>query len=292
MPFARVDSSGLYLIADHARNNVGNLRATAEVSTGLRRRLFGFTVNSRHSMRYPASEKGRRIVNNFQERDQPLDSRNGVLVSGEFASSAGDCRDLLTEAIEAVRVGIILVARDGRILYANSMARDLMRSGRGLRSSYGRLVATHPEGAARLPVLAKIEAAPTVYSESKSQIIVLSRGEGVQHLFAYIVAVQPDVGGAAIFIVDPEHYAIPNLDAFASRYRLTIGEARVLREIVSGQGLVAAAKSLDIAESTARTHLRRVFGKTGVGRQTELLRLYLAGVPPGAWRTAQSDLRL
>jgi len=230
-------------------------------------------------------------VNTYQNLDQPLDSNTGVLVSGGFAGSASDCRELLTEAIEAVSLGIILVARDGCILYANSMARDLMRSGRGLRSSYGRLVAARPEGAARLPVLAKIETAPTVNTETKSQIIPLSRGEGVQHLFAYIVPAQPHVGGAAIFIVDPEHYAIPLLDAFASRYGLTPAEARVLNEIASGQGLVAATRNLDIAESTARTHLRRVFSKTGVGRQTELLRLYLTGVPPGAERKAQSDLR-
>src|SRR5262249_9055141 len=158
------------------------------------------------------------------------------------------CRELLTEAIGAVSLGIILVTRDGRILYANSMARDLMQSGRGLRSSYGRLVAARPEGTARLTDLTKPRTAPTMDAETKSQIIALLRGEEAQLLFAHIVPAQPEVGGAAIFVVDPEHYEVPRLDAFAQRYGLTSGEARVLNEILRGQGLVAAAKKLDIAE--------------------------------------------
>jgi DNA-binding CsgD family transcriptional regulator len=216
--------------------------------------------------------------------DQPLDRNpwvsNPEQVSGSFADVPGDYNELLSGAIEAVGLGIILVATDGWILYANGMARDLMRCSRGVRSSSGRLVASTQEGAARLPDLAKVGSLPIVGAAGKSAIIALQRGEGVQHLFAHIVPGQQPSGGAAMFIVDPEHYAIPHLDAFASRYRMTPAEARVLNEIANGRGLIAVAKSLDIAESTARTHLRRVFAKTGTCRQTELLRLYLTGVLP------------
>jgi DNA-binding CsgD family transcriptional regulator len=219
-----------------------------------------------------------------QELDQTFDSNFSATdveqVSEGFAPSAADYSELLTDAIEAVSMGVVLVASDGGILYANQMALDLMRCRLGLRSSYGRLVASTIKGSVQLPVLVNVEAAPSVNTKTKNQIIALSRGEGGQHLFAYIVPVQSHPGGAAIFIVDPEHYVIPRLAAFALRYRLTPGEARVLNELVSGQGLVAAARSLDIAESTARTHLRRVFGKTGAGRQTELLHLYLTGALP------------
>jgi DNA-binding CsgD family transcriptional regulator len=227
-------------------------------------------------------------VNRYQELDQPLDSDRRVTSAGQVptdsARASGDYDELLAEAIEVVGLGIILIAADGWILYANRMARDLVQSGRGLRSSYGRLVAMRSEGGSRLSVLTKLEAEPTADTKTKSQIIALPRGEGVQHLFAHIVAGRPRFEGATIFIVDLEHYAIPRLDAFSLRYGLTPSEARVLNEIVSGQGLVAAARSLDIAESTARTHLRRVFSKTGAGRQTELLHLYLTGGLPGAQR--------
>jgi DNA-binding CsgD family transcriptional regulator len=224
-------------------------------------------------------------VNSYRNLDEPLDGNRWVTneqVSPGLSRTFGECGELLTDAIEAVSLGIVLVATDGRIFYANSMAGDLMRRGLGLRSSYGRLVASNPEGAARLPHLAKVQAAPAVGDDTRGQIIALPHGEGAPHLFAHIVRGQPHVGGAAIIIVDLERYVMPRLEAFALRYSLTPGESRVLSEIVSGRGLVAAARSLDIAESTARTHLRRVFGKTGAGRQTELLHLYFTGALPGA----------
>ena len=89
-----------------------------------------------------------------------------------------------------------------------------------------------------------------------------------------------------MFIVDPESYAIPRLSAFVSRYGLTPAESRVLDKVVGGKGLVAAAKSLEITESTARTHLCRIFDKTETCRQTELLHLYLTGVPPSDTETS------
>jgi DNA-binding CsgD family transcriptional regulator len=51
---------------------------------------------------------------------------------------------------------------------------------------------------------------------------------------------------------------------------LTLGEARVAALIGRGMAPKAAAERLGIAESTARTVLKRVFIKIGVSRQSEL----------------------
>ena len=223
-------------------------------------------------------------MNRYQELGHSLDRSARIskaeLISGGIAGVPGDCSELLSGAIEAVGLGIILVATDGWILYANGMARDLIRYSRGVRSSYGRLVAATREGSARLPELPKARTAPIVGAAARDPIIALQRGEGAQHLFAHIVPNRQPSGGAAMFIVDPETYTIPRLNAFASRYGLTPAESRVLNKVIGGRGLVAAANSLKITESTARTHLRRVFDKTETCRQTELLRLYLTGALP------------
>jgi DNA-binding CsgD family transcriptional regulator len=58
---------------------------------------------------------------------------------------------------------------------------------------------------------------------------------------------------------------------FSARFGLTAAEARILREIIGGKGLLSAAARLNIGESTARTHTRRIFDKTGTKRQTELI---------------------
>lgn len=54
---------------------------------------------------------------------------------------------------------------------------------------------------------------------------------------------------------------------------LTVGEARVAALIGRGMAPKAAAERLGIAESTARTVLKRVFHKIGVSRQSELAAL-------------------
>lgn len=56
---------------------------------------------------------------------------------------------------------------------------------------------------------------------------------------------------------------------------LTPAEARLTRLLAEGHLLAEAAAQLKISKLTARTHLRNVFGKTGVGRQTDLVRLLL-----------------
>jgi DNA-binding CsgD family transcriptional regulator len=223
-------------------------------------------------------------MNGYREIDHPLDKRAWVFkaggVSGGVGHVPGDYSELLSSAIEAVGLGIILVAHDGWILYANATARELMRCSRGVRSSYGRLIILAREADARLSDLAKVGSIAIPGSLGKPPIIALRCGEGTQHLFAHTVPGQESCKGAVIFVVDPANYLIPRLNAFAFQYGLTPGEARIVEKVANGRGLVAAAQSLQIAESTARTHLRRVFDKTGTFRQTELLRLYFTGARP------------
>jgi DNA-binding CsgD family transcriptional regulator len=56
-------------------------------------------------------------------------------------------------------------------------------------------------------------------------------------------------------------------------YALTPAEARLAIEVISGEGRNAAAARLGISLSTVRTHLSRVFEKTGTQRQAELVRV-------------------
>ncbi|WP_374725606.1 response regulator transcription factor [Tardiphaga robiniae] len=51
---------------------------------------------------------------------------------------------------------------------------------------------------------------------------------------------------------------------------LTLGEARVALHAASGQSVADVGALLRISPNTVKTHLRRVFAKTGVHRQAEL----------------------
>jgi DNA-binding CsgD family transcriptional regulator len=54
---------------------------------------------------------------------------------------------------------------------------------------------------------------------------------------------------------------------------LTEAEAAVAQRIARGEGLPVVAAALGVSPSTARTHLKHTFDKTGTHRQAELAAL-------------------
>lgn len=62
-------------------------------------------------------------------------------------------------------------------------------------------------------------------------------------------------------------------ERMARRCGLTPAENRLLRCLIEGLALSEAALRLGVARTTARTHLQRIFDKTGVRRQTDLQRM-------------------
>jgi DNA-binding CsgD family transcriptional regulator len=63
------------------------------------------------------------------------------------------------------------------------------------------------------------------------------------------------------------------LAAAAAEFGLTPAEARLLAVLFEGCSVPQAAERLGVARTTARTHLQRVFDKTGARRQGDLMRL-------------------
>ncbi len=74
----------------------------------------------------------------------------------------------------------------------------------------------------------------------------------------------------AIFIAssaDPPRLA----DVMGLLYRLTPAETRVFELIVEGKAPVEISEVLGVSVSTIKTHLVRVFDKTGCSRQADLV---------------------
>jgi DNA-binding CsgD family transcriptional regulator len=63
-------------------------------------------------------------------------------------------------------------------------------------------------------------------------------------------------------------------------FQLTPAEQRVLTAIVKVGGVPEVAPTLGISETTVKTHLRRVFEKTGATRQADLVRLVAGYASP------------
>ena len=69
-------------------------------------------------------------------------------------------------------------------------------------------------------------------------------------------------------------------DELKPLYRLTTAEANLAVQLMAGCTEEEAAQRLNVTRNTARCQIRAVFAKTGVTRQTELLRVLLSGVAP------------
>jgi DNA-binding CsgD family transcriptional regulator len=78
-----------------------------------------------------------------------------------------------------------------------------------------------------------------------------------------------------VLIEEPTHAVARPSAAFAKKYKLSPAEAGLAARLVSGMSLKQAAAAIGVSENTVRSHLKRVFVKTGVRRQAELVRRVL-----------------
>ncbi len=83
---------------------------------------------------------------------------------------------------------------------------------------------------------------------------------------------------AALLLISPESAPLRSNppQTLQEKYHLTPAETRVALELLNGGGREAVAKRLDISVATVRTHLSRIFEKTHVRRQSELVALILS----------------
>lgn len=162
--------------------------------------------------------------------------------------------------VEALPSPVILIDADLRIVKANPAAASLIAPGAGLSAD-----------GARLAVAAQLDAATAV------PIHLRDRGPAILHVLPlnHGIARRGLVPGAAaaIFVATDAARPVAPTRAIADLFDLTPAETRLLAAIATGSTLSEAAQQLGVGTGTARTHLLRLFAKTGTNRQADLLRL-------------------
>ncbi len=179
------------------------------------------------------------------------------------------------KALNSLSASMLLVDGNGRIVHANAAGQDMLHEGDVLRSIGGRFATCDPRVD---QILFKSFAAPADVGAKAIALPLMTQGGE-----RYVVHVLPLTSGnrraagltytavAAMFVckVALESPA----DVMAQVYSLTPAEQRVLQAIVEVGGVPETARALGIAETTVKTHLYRLFDKTGVGRQADLVKL-------------------
>jgi DNA-binding CsgD family transcriptional regulator len=70
------------------------------------------------------------------------------------------------------------------------------------------------------------------------------------------------------------------IEAAEALFGLSPAQARLARLIVDGKDLTEASGIVGISVTTARTHLQRIFERTGVHNQTAVVRVLLSAEAP------------
>ncbi len=76
----------------------------------------------------------------------------------------------------------------------------------------------------------------------------------------------------ALFVHDPEDMASNIEHLVADGLGLSPSEAAVAARVWEGDSIADAARELKISPNTVKTHLKAIFEKTGVDRQSALVR--------------------
>jgi DNA-binding CsgD family transcriptional regulator len=200
----------------------------------------------------------------------------------------------LADSLDGLSAGMFLVDGSGRVAHANVAGHAMLANGGVLRAVGGRLAASDVESDRLLRdsilsaaggdagVGIKGIAVPLTGHDSERNVAhVLPLTSGARHRAGAAYAAT-----AALFV----HRATLDLpsppETIAKSYKLTPTELRVLLAIVEVGGVPEVADALGIAETTVKTHLGRLYVKTGSRRQADLVKLVAGFANPLLGRPA------
>lgn len=199
-------------------------------------------------------------------------------------------QDAASAAFDLMAFGLILLDSAGRVLIINRSAREIIETRDGLSVGGDGLHAATSAETAQLRRLVLAAAATSAgRALASGGAINLSRPSMSRPLAVLVAPLgrrELTLGRTrahvAVFVTDPERTPEGPPHVLQRLYSLTPAEARLVSLLMQGHTVEAAAEELAISPLTARTQLKGIFGKTGVRRQGDLLRLVLTG--PAALR--------
>ena len=184
----------------------------------------------------------------------------------------------MSDALEALAVGVMLLADNGRVLFSNTVAERLLRPGNGIMILGNRLRASQPAQDQHLQRTIRAAACASVgRADQAGGVVQIPRGErkplglSVYPFVTERLATGSGQPAALVFIGDPEMRHAPRCKVLAQMHGLTNAEARLFEALLTGERLQDYAARTGVSFQTVKTHLAHIFDKTGHTRQTELL---------------------
>jgi DNA-binding CsgD family transcriptional regulator len=209
--------------------------------------------------------------------------KRAALLHGEMGSLRRQV-STFTSHLERYPYPFLLTDGKRRVLYSNAAAREVVAEPDGLAIDNGRLAAVSPRidaalGKAMAELAASHGAAPRHLevprpSRRKPYRLILLPIDDSRTMPLGVA-----VPAVSILIIDAVSLAGPDPEVLRELFSLTPAEARVSAMLVLGQNAKEIASESKTSVETARTHIKRVFSKTGTTRQSEFVFLVLRSIP-------------
>jgi DNA-binding CsgD family transcriptional regulator/PAS domain-containing protein len=209
--------------------------------------------------------------------------RRAVLIGKTIEQTRVEASSL-SDALDGLAASVFLLDAANRIVYLNRAADSMLDEGLVARKSGDAIVICDKTADSTL----RKAGAAIVRGELLNQesIAIAVRGLDGQPYIAHVLPLTSGVRQkagrsyqaiSALFLRSARFARPAALDAMAQLYSLTPAEVKTLVGVVELGSIPAAAKTHDVSRETIKTHLKRIFEKTGTSRQADLVKL-LAGI--------------
>jgi DNA-binding CsgD family transcriptional regulator len=185
------------------------------------------------------------------------------------------------DALDGLSTGMYLVDVEGRLIHGNAAGSAILAAGDILRSVGGRLVASDTQVQRTLRDVFAAAGQGDAALGIKGIAVPLIGKDGeryVAHALPLTSGARRRAGidrvaAAALFVRRAALVASSTSQVIGETFKLTPTELRVLLAIVEVGGIPEVAAAFGVAATTVRTHVNRLFEKTGVTRQADLVKL-------------------
>ena len=194
-------------------------------------------------------------------------------------------KDALSATVSGMSVGSILVDPDGQVLEANPPALSILEQRDGLFLIGDRLALDEPKKSKLLHDLIRknAEGHPNTTMSGSARAMMVDRPSGRESISLVVRPGSPSGQRAMrqtalIHLVDPAQPRAPVIDALIQLFGLTPTEAKVALSLSNGNSIAETARTSATSKNTTRSHVRSIFSKMGINRQSDLIRTVLISV--------------
>jgi DNA-binding CsgD family transcriptional regulator len=191
------------------------------------------------------------------------------------------CLVLMQRGVEHAICPLIEVDVAGKVLWMNQAAEDRISDHPGLVIANGRLRTRRRASEAALSeaigwAFAELRDALTPFVARMSRLVQLGEDDDGDPRFCWVVIDD----GKALVTFDDARIVARRIETARDAYGLSPAQVRLAQLIAEGKDLSAAAESLGVSVNTVRTHLQRMFDRTGARSQAALVRALLSAEVP------------